>query len=110
MGLFFPNVEVTKLVREFLDSEQGSQFKTSEIFDPVARSRQMLDRRSRTSQSRKPKSFFKELEELEEGEESMADSYPLEWSKAIRPVIAKCKLTTNILRSIAHQQPPAHIQ
>lgn len=89
MSLFFPNVEVTKLVRDFLDSEQGSQFKNSEIFDPVARSRQTLDRRSRTSQSRKPESFFKELEQLEEGEESMVDSYPVDWSKAARPIIAK---------------------
>jgi hypothetical protein len=91
MSLFFPNVEVTKLVRDFLDSEQGSQFKNSEIFDPVARSRQTLDRRSRTSQSRKPESFFKELEQLEEGEESMVDSYPVDWSKAVRPIIAKCE-------------------
>lgn len=90
MGLFFPNVEVTKLVREYLDSKEGSQFKTSEIFDPVARSRKLPDRRSRTSQSRKPASFFKELEELDECE-SMIDSYPMDWSKAVRPIIAKCK-------------------
>ncbi|KAG6360935.1 hypothetical protein INS49_012003 [Diaporthe citri] len=88
MGLFFPDLEVTKLVREYLGSEQGSQFKNSQIFDPVTRSRKALDRRSRTSQSRKPESFFEELEELEECE-SMIDSYPFEWSKAVRPIIAK---------------------
>lgn len=90
MSLFFPNVQVTKLVVEYLDSEEGSQFQTSEILDPCARSRKLPDRRSRTSQSRKPESFFKELEELDECE-SMVDSYPLEWSKAVRPIIAKCK-------------------
>lgn len=101
MGLFFPNLEVTKLVREYLDSEQGAQFKNSEIFDPVARSQKFLDRRSRTSQSQKPESFFEELEELEECE-SMIDSYPFEWSKAVRPIIAKCK-SSPTLHSIANQ-------
>lgn len=90
MSLFFPNVEVTKLVREYLDSEEGSQFKKSRIFDPISRSQETLDRRSRTSQSQKPASFFKDLEELEECE-SMIDSYPMDWSKAVRPIIAKCK-------------------
>lgn len=97
MGLFFPNVEVTKLVKEYLDSEEGSQFKDSEIFDPVSRSRKLPDRRSRTSQSRKPKSFFKQLEELDECE-SMVDSYPMEWSKAVRPIIAKRKQTHSAFR------------
>lgn len=101
MGLFFPNVEVTKLVREYLDSEEGSQFKKSRIFDPISRSQETLDRRSRTSQSQKPASFFKELEELEEGEESMIDSYPMDWSKAVRPIIAKCKS-----HSASRCQPP----
>lgn len=97
MGLFFPNVEVTKLVKEYLDSEEGSQFKGSEIFDSVSRSRKLPDRRSRTSQSRKPKSFFKELEELDQCE-SMVDSYPMEWSKAVRPIIAKRKQTHSAFR------------
>ncbi|KAG8162053.1 hypothetical protein KVR01_007818 [Diaporthe batatas] len=88
MGLFFPKLEVTKLVRDFLDSEQGSQFKISGIFDPVARSRMIPDRRSRTSQTRRPKSFFKELEELESREESMVDICPMSWSTAVRPIIA----------------------
>ncbi|KAI3395247.1 hypothetical protein diail_1600 [Diaporthe ilicicola] len=48
MAFFFPNLEVTGLVRKYLDSEQGSQFKNSEIFDPIARSQKTLDRRSRT--------------------------------------------------------------
>ncbi|POS74167.1 hypothetical protein DHEL01_v207434 [Diaporthe helianthi] len=89
MVLFFPDVGVTKLVRDFLDSKQGSQFKKSNIFNPLARSQQTLDRRSATSQSRKPKSFFKELEQLEGGREPMEDAYPLDWSLAVRPVVAK---------------------
>lgn len=105
MGFFFPNLKVTQLVREYLDSEQGSQFKNSEIFDPVARSQKLPDRRSRTSQSEKPKSFFKELEELEKCD-SMADSYPLEWSKVVRPIIAKRKSSTyselSLLTSTTH--------
>lgn len=93
MGLFFPNLEVAKLVRDFLDSEEGLQFKNSDIFNPVERSQLMPDRRSRTSQSRKSKSFFKELEELEDGAESMIDMQPVNWSMAVRPIIATCKPT-----------------
>lgn len=106
MSLFFPNVEVTKLVREYLDSEEGSQFKESRIFDPVSRSQETLDRRSRTSQSQKPASFFKDLEELEECE-SMIDSYPMDWSKAVRPIIAKCK-SPPPLHPVANRQQYAH--
>lgn len=106
MGLFFPNVEVTKLVREYLDSEDGSQFKNSGIFDPVARSLKSLDRRSRTSQTRKPRTFFKELEKLDECE-SFVDSYPMEWSKAVRPIIAKCKSSTQHSIAILCLQPMA---
>lgn len=107
MGLFFPNLEVTKLVRDFLDSEEGSQFKISDIFDPVARSRLTLDRRSRTSQSRKPKSFFKELEELEDGEESLVETYPVNWSMAVRPIIATCKPASSS-HSVITQLQTAH--
>jgi hypothetical protein len=89
MALFFPNVEVTKLVKDFLYSEEGSQFKNSDIFDPVTRSQRIPDRRSRTSQSLRPEGFFEQLEELETGEGLMVDRYPMDWSKTVRPIIAK---------------------
>lgn len=38
MALFFPNLEVISVVREYLTTEEGYAFKNSPIFDPVARS------------------------------------------------------------------------
>ncbi|KAK7745831.1 hypothetical protein SLS53_002548 [Cytospora paraplurivora] len=88
MGLFFPGLESTKIVRAFLDSKQGSGFKDSKVFDTVARARHIPDRRGRASPSERPASFYEGLETLKQGD-SWVDGYPWDWSLTVRPIIAK---------------------
>lgn len=88
MALFFPKLKATKIVREFLDSEAGSQFKNSRLFDPAARATEIPDRRSRDSTTERPSSFYKELEALEELD-GWVDNYPWDWNLVTRPIIAK---------------------
>lgn len=90
MGLFFPTLESTKIVRAFLDSKQGSGFKDSKVFDTVARARDIPDRRGRASPSERPASFYEGLETLKQGD-SWVDGYPWDWSLTVRPIIAKRK-------------------
>lgn len=88
MGLFFPTLKTTRIVRDFLESKDGCQFKNSKLFDLAAWAKDIPDRRSRDSGAERPKSFYGKVEEIYE-EGSWVDNYPLEWNKTVRPIIAK---------------------
>jgi hypothetical protein len=92
MALFFPDLDVTSVIREYLDTEEGSAFRDSPIFDPAARSRHRPDCRTRTSNKFRPSSFWSELDKLKKSKKPIFDIYPMEGSLAIRPIIAKRKM------------------
>lgn len=57
MALFFPNLEVTSIAKHYFDTDEGSAFKTSPLFNPAARAKQLPDRRTRAGNSERPKAF-----------------------------------------------------
>ncbi|KAM7183928.1 hypothetical protein V8F20_012427 [Naviculisporaceae sp. PSN 640] len=90
MGLFFPNLPVTSVVQEFLNSsEEGKKFRDSKIFDKAWRGQQVPDIRKRTSCSSRPKQFWEEWEKVYTGDAHFVDAIPFDWNMAIRPTIAK---------------------
>lgn len=88
MGLFFPKLQATNIIQDFLKSDAGRQFKGSKLFDPAARSQDIPDRRTRDSCSIRPKSFYEELERIKQCD-SWSESFPWDWKIAVRPIIAK---------------------
>lgn len=99
MGLFFPGLKVTKVVRAFLDSDQGSNLRGSKVFDPEARAKEIPDRRGRSGPMERPKSFYEGLEELKKCESGI-DGYPWDWNLVVRPIIAKRKWSPLTLSSL----------
>lgn len=90
MGLFFPNLPVTSVIREFLDTtEEGKKFKDSKIFDKAWRGQQVPDIRKRTSCAYRPEKFWEEWEKVYTGDDHFIDAFPWDWNVAIRPTIAK---------------------
>ncbi|ROW02401.1 hypothetical protein VMCG_06073 [Cytospora schulzeri] len=88
MGLFFPGLKDAKVVRAFLESDQGSDLKGSKLFDPDARAKEIPDRRGRSSPAERPESFYEGLEKLKECD-SWVDGYPWDWNLVVRPILAK---------------------
>jgi hypothetical protein len=91
MGMFFPGVKETSIIQEYLNTEQGKPFQSSQIFDPASRSAQRPDTRSRISCTYRPKVFWEEWDKLCAAEEHYIDAYPWDWNMAVRPIIAKRK-------------------
>ncbi len=91
MALFSPELEVTGVVQDYLGTEEGSKFRESLLFDPLARSKQRPDSRTRTSSSERPASFWKEWHAILQSDGYWMDSYPWEWNMAVRPILAKRK-------------------
>ncbi|KAK4178015.1 hypothetical protein QBC36DRAFT_299732 [Triangularia setosa] len=90
MSLFFPNVEVTSTVQDYLQSEEGQTFRNSKIFDPEACRPVRPDSRTRTSCTYRPKKFWDEWENnVYTGDDFYIDAFPFDWNMAIRPTIAK---------------------
>ncbi|KAL6924063.1 hypothetical protein FSST1_001337 [Fusarium sambucinum] len=89
-AMFFPGMEVTKLVTMFVTSSQCDEFRNSGVFDVEARSKVRPDRRTRTSYKFREKKFWKEWEEFynKKTDTFWADEYPMEWSLTVRPIIA----------------------
>ncbi|KAK3990144.1 hypothetical protein QBC44DRAFT_72016 [Cladorrhinum sp. PSN332] len=90
MGLFFPNVGITSIIQEYLNSEEGQKFKDGKIFDPVSRRATRPDVRTRTSCAYRPKKFWDKWEkEVYTGDDFYVETFPKDWNMAIRPIIAK---------------------
>ncbi|KAF5617198.1 delta14-sterol reductase [Fusarium tjaetaba] len=88
IAMFFPNSDVAKLPTMFVNSSQCDEFRKSGVFDPKERSKVRPDRRTRTSYKFRDKEFWKEWKEFYKTERYFADVYPMEWSLAVRPIIA----------------------
>lgn len=89
MSLFFPNLEVTSVVRDYLNTEEGSEFKSSPILDQEAKTRTLPDRRTRTSNRFRAPGFWSELDALYKSDKIIFDIYPWDWAMTTRPIIAK---------------------
>ncbi|KAK8008784.1 MFS allantoate transporter [Apiospora marii] len=93
MAPFFRNVEAAGPITAFMDSAAGSEFRESALFRPQERAQTIPDRRTRTGFRTRPKSFWKEwnaiLEHCNSRNKWHVAEFPMEWSIAIRPIIAK---------------------
>ncbi|KAL1606580.1 hypothetical protein SLS60_003985 [Paraconiothyrium brasiliense] len=78
----------------FLNSEKGNMFKDSNLLDQAERAKHIPDRRTHKSNKTMPKSFWEEWDRLRrdnnrEVDDNTYDIMPLEWRKAMRPVIIR---------------------
>lgn len=81
----------------FLASEYGEPWKETKLLDQEERAKQVPDRRTHLSNKSMPKEFWKDWDDLlKEHKRSSGDIvddiYPMEWRKALRPIIIKRKL------------------
>lgn len=90
MAMFFPECNATTLVTKFLNSKQCEDFKNSRLFDADKRRKSRPDRRTRTSYKYRSKGFWTEWNAFMKTDRYFVDKYPVEWSVAIRPIIAHC--------------------
>jgi hypothetical protein len=77
--------------REFLDSKEGEGFKDSLLFRQEERAKHLPDIRSSVGNAHRPKSFWKEWDDVEKNMKDLSDT-PAQWDVAVRPIIAHCKL------------------
>ena len=77
---------------EFLDSEEGQAFKESLLFKQEERAKHLPDIRSSVGNAHRPKSFWKEWDEVKKNMKGDLDETPAQWDVAVRPIIAHCKL------------------
>lgn len=89
VAMFFPESTVTDNVTAFLKSSECESFKNSLLFRPQERSKSLPDRKSRTSYKFRDKKFWDEWNKVAKGPGHYTEIYPLEWSIAVRPTIAK---------------------
>ncbi|KAI1373044.1 hypothetical protein F4677DRAFT_462599 [Hypoxylon crocopeplum] len=96
MAMFFPNLEQSKPVTDYFKSDEGTKYRDTLILKPHERAKTLPDCRSRTGFKYRPKEFWKEWEDVlrdaKAKQKSYAELYPMEWSVAIRPIIAKLYL------------------
>lgn len=106
MSIFFPQLEQCEPSTVFLKSEEGQKYQNSLLHNPHERSQTLPDVRTPTSFRYRPKAFWKDWEkmvaEAKEGRTYYADSFPMEWSIAIRPILAKCKDAFQLSASRRH--------
>jgi hypothetical protein len=103
MAMFFPGLSVTELVTKFIESDQCDEFRNSLLFDPKQRATTLPDRRGRSSFKYRKAEFWKDWDEILKKPSYYADIYPFDWSLAIRPIIAQCKLANARLKQTANQ-------
>lgn len=84
---------------EFLDSKEGEAFKDSLLFKQEERAKHLPHIRSSVGNAHRPKSFWKEWDEVKKNMKDMKDldDTPAQWDVAVRTIIAHCKLMTAVL-------------
>lgn len=96
MAPFFPDLEACQPATEFFKSEEGQKYQESSFRDPRQRASTLPDIRTKTSFRYRPKSFWTEWDGIvtkaKETKTYYADAYPLQWSIALRPILAKLYL------------------
>ncbi|KAI4150164.1 MAG: hypothetical protein LQ340_004235 [Diploschistes diacapsis] len=110
MGFFFPSCR-------WLESEEGAPYRDSLLLNQVERAKFLLDRRRHDSNKCMPKAHWAEWDKLLEDEKLprykedkakrttsvyMLEEYPLEWQKAMRPIIAKRELPLSRTKFESH--------
>jgi hypothetical protein len=94
---FFPGLK-THSLKEFYDTESGSEFKSSELLNPISRA-EVPNRRRLDSNRYMPLELFSEWAQIyasrkaaQEGDGSVKEiSTPEEWDLTLRPILAKCQ-------------------
>ncbi|KAH0489941.1 hypothetical protein TgHK011_001430 [Trichoderma gracile] len=89
MAMFFPESETATNVMKLFDAEKWEKLRNTAIFDPRERSKTLPDRRSRTSYKFRDPKFWTPWKDLGKTKRYYADVYPLDWSLAVRPIVAK---------------------
>lgn len=101
---------------KFKAHKVGSMFKDSLLLNQEERAKQVPDRRTHKSNKTMPAEFWKPWEKLLKDNrrtsgDSVDDIFPLEWRKAIRPVVIRrksassfSKVHTNILSSLPRRR------
>ncbi|KAF5009291.1 hypothetical protein FDECE_4503 [Fusarium decemcellulare] len=89
VAMFFPEPDVTTQVTQFINSSQCTEFKNSLLFDPKERGKTRPDRRDRTSYKFRDPAFWTEWKEFLKTKSYFADVYPMDWSMAVRPIVAR---------------------
>jgi hypothetical protein len=74
----------------------GDIFKDTKLLDQEARAREVPDRRTHMSNQTVPKDFWNDWDKLvkdnrRKSGETVEDIYPIEWRKAIRPIVIRRK-------------------
>ncbi|RAL64844.1 hypothetical protein DID88_001440 [Monilinia fructigena] len=87
---------------EFLETEEGKEFKDSLMFNQEERAKYYPDIRTDKSTIHHPKEFYADLDKSRQKMKFTDDytSFPLEWDMTIRPIIAKL-YKSGIIRSHA---------
>ncbi|KAM5360707.1 hypothetical protein ACJZ2D_013585 [Fusarium nematophilum] len=88
VAMFFPEVETTALVTQYIQSSACEEFRNSLLFNPKERGKTRPDRRGRTSYKFRDKKFWTKWNEFLKTDRYFADVYPMEWSIAVRPIVA----------------------
>ncbi|CAG1962744.1 unnamed protein product [Fusarium graminearum] len=91
MAMFFPGLEVTKFVIEFVNSSQCEEFRNSGVFDIEERNKARPDRRTGAGYTFREKEFWNEWNEFyndDEEDEFWPERYLMEWSLTVRPTLA----------------------
>ncbi|KAF2963908.1 hypothetical protein GQX73_g9656 [Xylaria multiplex] len=109
MAIFFPNLEQCQPAADFFKSEEGQTYRESPLRDPRQRASALPDIRTKTSFKYRPKAFWNEwngiLAKAEETETYYEAVFPLQWSVAIRPIIAKLYLAGIISPALMQNSP-----
>ncbi|KAI1654605.1 hypothetical protein F4813DRAFT_398932 [Daldinia decipiens] len=109
MAMFFPSLELCRPVTDFFESENGRKYKDTSLLKLDERAKKLPDCRMRTSFKYRPKEFWREwegvLKEAKTKHKFYADIYPMEWSVAIRPIIAKLYLAGVIAPGYLQNDP-----
>ncbi|KAA8568094.1 hypothetical protein EYC84_008502 [Monilinia fructicola] len=90
---------------EFLETEEGKEFKDSLMFNQEERAKCYPDIRTDKSTVHHPKEFYADLDKCRKKMRFIDDytSFPLEWDITIRPIIAKL-YKSGIIRSHASRE------
>ncbi|KAI1828392.1 hypothetical protein F4861DRAFT_528930 [Xylaria intraflava] len=93
MAIFFPELKQCEPATAFFKSEEGQKYQKSLLLAPFERSQTLPDIRTNTSFKYRPKSFWQDFEDVlavaEEKNVAYVDVFPMDWSVATRPIIAK---------------------
>ncbi|KAI8946385.1 hypothetical protein F4801DRAFT_564907 [Xylaria longipes] len=109
MAIFFPDLEQCQPATDFFKSKEGQRYQQSSLRDPSQRASTLPDIRTKTSFRYRPKSFWREWDDIVTKAKTTrtyyADAYPLQWSVAVRPILAKLYLAGIIAPTLLQNSP-----